>query len=378
MKQGNTFNDKLYCTSPFNSLFIRPNGEVASCCAGTEPWGNLKENTIEEIIHSDIALRVRNNVLTAKEDSYCDWCVHTENNSCFSQRRGFADLDVDLNKEFELKTLDIRWSTICNFSCIYCSEDWSSMWAHKKNLPVVSDNIKISEDILNYIEKNSEQIDSIMVAGGEPLLQMQNEKLFDILPNTTKILLITNLGVDLKKSKIFKKLDRYEIIDWAVSFENVGKQFEYVRHGGSWDLLVTNLKHIQDTTNHHVFTKSIFNVLTLFQLDELITTMNDMNLDIDWQMIADHDLCLNPLLYGGEIRNKMIYILENVLNKEWKIDYGRDFLLSNLENLKNNVGLNSKIDVNSNLLEFIKTQESLYNTTTHKFTELWPDLNELL
>ena len=108
-------------------------------------------------------------------------------------------MDVDLNKEFELKTLDIRWSTICNFSCIYCNEDWSSTWAKKKNLPIVSDNLTISNDILNYIEKNSNTIDSIMVAGGEPLLQMQNERLFDILPSDTKIMLISNLGIDLKK-----------------------------------------------------------------------------------------------------------------------------------------------------------------------------------
>ena len=77
MKQGNTFKDKLYCTSPFNSLFIRPNGDVASCCAGSEEWGNLKENSIEEIIHSETAVRVRNNVLNGLEDSYCKWCVQT-------------------------------------------------------------------------------------------------------------------------------------------------------------------------------------------------------------------------------------------------------------------------------------------------------------
>ena len=80
MKQGNTFKDKLYCTSPFNSLFIKPNGDVSSCCAGTIPWGNIKDNTIEEIIHSETAIKLRNNVLNGIEDSYCNWCIQTENN----------------------------------------------------------------------------------------------------------------------------------------------------------------------------------------------------------------------------------------------------------------------------------------------------------
>jgi len=377
MKQGNTFKDKLYCTSPFNSLFISPNGDVASCCAGSEPWGNIKENTLEEIIHSDTAIRVRNNVLTGVEDSYCKWCIQTENNSCSSQRRGFAHLDVDLNKEFELKTLDIRWSSICNFSCIYCSEDWSSMWAHKKNLPVVSDNLKVSEDILNYIEKNSSQIDSIMVAGGEPLLQMQNEKLFNILPDSTKILLISNLGVDLKKSKIFNKLSQYKDIDWAVSLENVGNHFEYVRQGGSWNLMINNLKHIQETTTHYINFQCIFHILSLLKLKDLFNVAEEMGINIEWQIIGDNTLALDPLLYEGDVREKSISILEDVLNTEWTIQYNRDFLVNNLDNLKNNIGLNPLIDVNKNLIEYITNQENLYNTSNHSFYDLWPEFNNL-
>ena len=377
MKQGNTFKDKLYCTSPFNSLFIKPNGDVSSCCAGTIPWGNIKDNTIEEIIHSETAIKLRNNVLNGIEDSYCNWCIQTENNSCSSQRRGFSHLDVDLNRNFELKTLDIRWSTICNFSCIYCSEDWSSNWAHKKNLPIVSDNLKMSEDILNYIEKNNSNIDSIMVAGGEPLLQMQNEKLFSILPNTTKILLISNLGVDLKKSKIFNKLSQYKNIDWAVSLENVGNHFEYVRQGGSWDLIVSNLKHIQETTTHYINFQCIFHILSLLKLKDLFNVAEKMGINIEWQIIGDNTLALDPLLYEGDIREKSISILDDVLNTNWSIQYNRDFLVNNLNNLKNNIGINPLNDVNKNMIEFINNQETLYNTSNHSFHELWPEFDNL-
>ena len=377
MKQGNTFKDKLYCTSPFNSLFISPNGDVSSCCAGTKPWGNIKEDTIENIIHSDIAVKIRNNVLNGIEDSYCRWCIQTENNSCSSQRRGFAHLDVDLNKEFELKTLDIRWSSICNFSCIYCSEDWSSMWAKKKNLPIVSDNLKISENILNYIDNNKSSIDSIMVAGGEPLLQMQNDRLFDILPNTTKILLISNLGVDLKKSKIFNKLSEYKDIDWAVSLENVGNHFEYVRQGGSWELMIQNLKHIKNTTTHYVNFQSIFHVLSVLRLKDLFNVANELNINIEWQIIGDNTLSLDPLLYEGGIRNKCIEVLEDVLSNHWDIEYNRPFLVDNLKKLKQNEGLNPLNDVEQNLIEYINNQEKLYNTSDYSFHDLWPEFDKI-
>lgn len=377
MKQGNTFKDKLYCTSPFNSLFIRPNGDVASCCAGSEEWGNLKENSIEEIIHSETAIRIRNNVLNGLEESYCKWCVLTENNSCTSQRRGFAHLDVDLNKEFELKTLDIRWSTICNFSCIYCNEDWSSTWAKKKNLPMVSDNLKISENILNYIEKHSSTIDSILVAGGEPLLQMQNEKLFDILSSDTKIMLITNLGIDLKKSKIFNKLSNRKHIDWAVSLENVGNHFEYVRQGGSWELILENLKHIQQTTTHYINFQCIFNILSLLRLKDLFNQAEELGINIEWQIIGDNSLSLDPLLYEGDIRNKCIHILEDVLSNDWNIEYNKPFLVDNLKKLKQNEGLNPLNDVEKNLVEYITNQEKLYNTSNYSFHDLWPEFKHL-
>jgi hypothetical protein len=216
-----------------------------------------------------------------------------------------------------------------------------------------------------------------LVAGGEPLLQMQNERLFDILPNTTKILLITNLGIDLKKSKIFNKLSQRKHIDWAVSLENVGNHFEYVRQGGSWDLMVSNLNHIKETTTHYINFQCIFHILSLLKLKDLFNIAEENGINIEWQIIADNTLALDPLLYEGDIRKKSISILEDVLNTEWTIEYNRDFLLDNLNNLKNNIGLNPLNDVNKNLVEFVTTQETLYNTSNHKFHELWPEFYNL-
>lgn len=375
MKQGTSFNDKLYCTSPFNSLFIGPNGDVASCCAGAIPWGNIKDDSIEAIINSETAINIRNNVLNGLPETYCKWCLKTEQSGCSSQRRGFAHLDVDLNKDFELKTLDIRWSSICNFSCIYCSEDWSSAWARKKNLSIVSDNLKISEDILNYIEKNNSHISNVMVAGGEPLLQIQNEKLFNILPDNTHILLISNLGIDLKKSKIFKKLSESKNVDWAVSMENIKNHFEYVRQGGNWELFVSNLKYIKETTNHYINFQCIFHVLCILRLDELFNFAENMGINIEWQIIGDNTLTLDPLLYEDKIRDKCIEMIETVLDTEWTITYNREFLVTNLHSLKNNEGLNPLNDVKKNLVTYVNKQEKLYNTSNHKFNNLWPEFN---
>ena len=39
---------------------------------------------------------------------------------------------------------------------------------------------------------------------------------------------------------------------------------EYVRQGGSWELILENLKHIQQTTTHYINFQCIFNILSFF------------------------------------------------------------------------------------------------------------------
>jgi len=374
MKQGKTFNDNLYCTSPFNSLFLRPNGDVASCCAATDRWGNIHDDDIENIVNSENAKQIRKKILVGKNVSYCDWCYKTEKTGCSSQRQAFELYDVDLNKEFELKSLDIRWSTICNFSCIYCDEMWSSMWAKKKNLPIDNENLQKIDSVLNFIEKQSQTIENVMVAGGEPLLQVQNEKLFDILKEDTKVLLITNLGVDLSKSKIYNRLKNMPNVDWAVSFENVKQHFEYVRHGGNWERMCSNLKELQTNETHYVVIKAIIHTLCLLRIDDLFDFAEDMNIDIEWQLIVDEDDFMNPFNLSGNVRNIMIDKLEYVLSKKWKFSYDRNFIENTLDRLKNENPLGDVDLMKDKISKFIQHNEKKYNETLYKFEELWPEL----
>ena len=122
MIQGKTFKDKYYCSSPFNSLFIDIHGGVSSCCSGTYTWGNHlnrnplePERTLKEIINSETAQKLRDDVSKAKINSYCDNCAKEENLFGISQRGHFDRVKINPNK-FELRTLDLRWSNLCNFS----------------------------------------------------------------------------------------------------------------------------------------------------------------------------------------------------------------------------------------------------------------------
>ena len=377
MIQGKTFKDKYYCSSPFNSIFIDTHGGVASCCAGKYVYGNLKEATLEELVNSPTAKALRNNVSNGICDSYCSRCVREEDYAGHSQRNHFDGIDIDVSKDFELKTLDLRWSSLCNFSCVYCDERFSSSWAKKKGLGLVKENLDNQDSIFDFIEKQSSTIEKIMLAGGEPLLQMQNDKLLDIIPKETQITIISNLGLDLQKSNIFKKLSKMPNILWAISMENIGEQFEYVRQGGMWDRMLSNIKYIKENTYHDINFLSICNVLSLSQLHDflLFADSREIRIPVMWQSIEGVDGVLHAENFSSNVKKYLIDKIENLPYLEKPQNLQIDYLKQFVNKLKQP---NKSEPIDLKFREFVKNQESKYSTHKKTFSELWPELDSII
>ena len=63
-----------------NGIYTTVEGNVKMCClnTGAEPFGNLFENTIEEIRETEDYLNVKNGCLTNKPTSHCKSCSYKE------------------------------------------------------------------------------------------------------------------------------------------------------------------------------------------------------------------------------------------------------------------------------------------------------------
>jgi len=380
LQQGKTFSDKLYCTSPFNSLFVQIGGTASSCCASTYNWGNIKRETVEDIINSDTAKDVRTSVLNGEMTRYCDNCVRQEGFSGTSEREHFSEFLVDTEKEFELKSLDLRWSNVCNFSCMYCNQDFSSSWAKKKGLKTNTENLKEQDNILSYIEKNNQKIGKIMLAGGEPLLQMQNEKLLDIVSPKTRLTIITNLGVDLKKSLMFEKISKMKDVLWSISIENYTDEFEYVRQGGNWQRLLDNINYIRENTNHDISFLSVFSIFTIENVDKFIRFAESQNIDILWQSIVGNGKALHPEFFSNNVRKYIVDRLDEIIKMNASINFNKEYLegyrLNIIKMMNNDV---SYKEVDLKFRKFIEKNETLYNSpNTKKFGELWPVLDSII
>lgn len=64
-----------YCLLPFTDLVVRPNGSIHACCLGSEQFGNIKENKLEEIWFGDNFDKKRKELREFNLDDICKKCI---------------------------------------------------------------------------------------------------------------------------------------------------------------------------------------------------------------------------------------------------------------------------------------------------------------
>jgi hypothetical protein len=62
------------CLAPWAQLEVRLDGGVALCCA-RPPIGNLKSQSLKELMNGDAARELRSQLLNGAADSYCKQCL---------------------------------------------------------------------------------------------------------------------------------------------------------------------------------------------------------------------------------------------------------------------------------------------------------------
>jgi MoaA/NifB/PqqE/SkfB family radical SAM enzyme len=81
---------------------------------------------------------------------------------------------------------------------------------------------------------------------------------------------------------------------WDISFETVEEKFEYVRHGGSWDLIINNIRYLQDAVKdkpgHLVGVTGVYSVYNALNLSAVHQYFKDNNLpNIRWNELHHPD-----------------------------------------------------------------------------------------
>lgn len=269
-----------FCPMPWSGLMYNFDGQVKNCIRSSETIGNVKESTIEDIVLGDKNLSKQNNIQARIPVDSCRPCYELENGkSSFDiiSDRVFYIRELKetppqtyCDKNFDIKSIDVRWTNLCNFSCVYCSPMFSSKWASELGVIQHAPSSEQYDKFKNYIFDNAHKLKHVYMAGGEPLLMKENLELLGLLQKVNpNVKLRINTNLSKTDTKIFDEICKFKNVHWTVSVETMGDEFEYIRHGGKWEDFLENLRVIQQT-NHKISFNMLHFLLNYYSIFECV------------------------------------------------------------------------------------------------------------
>ena len=135
--------NKKFCPIPWTGFMYNSNGDVLNCIRSQRPIGNLKDNSIHDILKDNTV--TKQNMLNHEDGQGCSVCYNLEGDkkgyNIISDRifylKELKQVDntlYDHIDNFDLHKIDIRWSNVCNHACVYCGPEYSSKWATELNI----------------------------------------------------------------------------------------------------------------------------------------------------------------------------------------------------------------------------------------------------
>jgi MoaA/NifB/PqqE/SkfB family radical SAM enzyme len=247
-----------FCPVPWTGLMYNFDGTVKNCIRSNQRLGNIQDHDIKTILTNSENQKRQQSILDVEPVTSCSPCKDLENN-----KRGFDIISdrVFYIKELkhtdpalystvgqhDLKTIDVRWTNLCNFACVYCSADFSSKWADELSIQHAVPTQTQLDKFKNYIFDHATQLRHVYMAGGEPLLMKQNLELLELLlEKNPSVNLRVNTNLSRTDTKVFERICEFKNVHWTVSVESMHNQFEYIRYGGSWSDFLDNLARIQN------------------------------------------------------------------------------------------------------------------------------------
>ena len=287
---------KHFCSVPWNHFEVFSNGDIKTCSKG-KVFGNINKNSIEDILKNTQIKTIKNNLLEDRLIDNCTKCHQlTTNNEHFDLRDHynpmFKNFDIDYTnlEEFKLHGIDLHWDNTCNFKCIYCSPQQSSLIAQEQKISVVKSNLENINKIIEMVVKNQFVMKEIYLSGGEPLLIKYNAKLLSQIENKELPLRInSNISVANDNNAVFLEIKKFKNVLWTISADTTGEKFNYIRNGGSWEQTINNLKIIK-TLGHKLRLNAVFfigNIVDIFDTIEYFIKEHNIT-DITINQLSSH------------------------------------------------------------------------------------------
>jgi MoaA/NifB/PqqE/SkfB family radical SAM enzyme len=369
-----------FCPAPWTSLNIDQAGEVSPCFHCVDMIGNIKKNTIQEVITGPVVTGMKQAMARGEWAPGCSWCKRLEETTGVSGRtvrttsaESMKAIDADPDF-FKLEHLVVNWSNLCNLACVYCNPETSTAWQSIKKIPI--NHVKNEHaDLIELARTQGHNIQGLSLGGGEPLLQRGLEKFLDYI-NASKVsvMVTTNLSMDLNNNAVYQRLKTWPNVSWMISFDNANQdKFEYVRHGASWTQFVDNIQ-VMKRDQQKVQAHPAYSIYCALDLMEYYDFCAEQQLDIFWcELTNPWDLDIRR--QSTRLRQLAIAEIDRVVAKyQDQKQLSTDVLERYRATLVDNSYLNNQ-DFVPDILTWHQDMETTLKKTT-KFVDLWSNIEK--
>ena len=278
MTPKDVLTNPVFCPMPWTGLMYNFDGKVKNCIRSSESIGDIKDNNIEDIVLGKVNDTRQSMILNGIHTQNCQPCHQLETGKksfdIASDRKFYirelkqVPLTTYRPNNFELQTIDVRWTNLCNFACVYCGPEFSSKWTSELGASHQVPDESQRTQFKNYIFEHAPKLKHVYLAGGEPLLMRENLELLDLLDPNVYLRINTNLSkVD---TKVFERICQFPNVHWTVSAETMGEEFEYIRYGGKWQDFQDNLMHIKSLSGHKITFNMLYFLLNYTSLFDTV------------------------------------------------------------------------------------------------------------
>lgn len=377
MDNSSIISSPTFCSAPWTSLNIDQTGRVSPCMHCYDSVGNIKNTPIQQVIHGPILTDMRNHMARGEWHSGCKWCKQLEETTGVSGRtvryaneETLAAIEKDPDNYFELQHIVVNWSNLCNLTCVYCNPETSTAWQSVKKIPI--NHVKNEHpDLIELAREHGDTLVGLTLGGGEPLLQ---KGLLDFLhclnPAQVRVLVTTNLSIDISNNLIYNELRTWPTVDWQVSFDNADRdKFEYVRNGADWDMFVNNIQ-LMKQHKQRVVAHPAYSIYCAFDLIEYYNFCVEYDLDLFWCELT-HPYDLDIRRYPMALRQQAIDEIDRVVSQ---FEHKHNLAIDKLQQYRMTLADNSYLfnpDYVLQTAKFHELKEKELNKTV-TFSQLWP------
>lgn len=407
---------------PFTGLATREDGAICACCR-SHPVGFIDKERLEDIWNNDTMKRIRKQVLNNERPSECEPCFSLEDQGVESLRqrhiKGFipearvnlypdalSKLNDDFSMPFEIPTMELKLNNLCNLKCRMChpmdSTSWND-WSEIKEFYKKENNIMFyiveehnleRKPFLDKFQDNPEWWKSlekllpyfrrVEFAGGEPLMDPQHYRILEMLKpygHQIEIKYATNLSMLGKGDRnIYEYWPHFKSIAVNVSIDGIKESYEYIRGNADWDIMVENIKKIQQLPNISrivgAVTVQVSNILDMDKIIEYF--LDDLEIIFHTHRV-EYPNVLSAQVLPKELKELAIERLECVKDKVSNFKYVQrepKLLQYTLEQIQYNINYLKAVDQSNLWDDCVEFNRRLDKTRAQSFTDVTPEFKK--